>query len=225
MAKQPKLWAAGLICFAGFVASVLIISTSNLKIVLEDAEEGEPTQYYTTAFPPGQRKGVGPGLSFGDPVLNKYNKFRFVLPCVKKGNCPSDKDTSYLDWKNLKQYSPTTDEQLGHELDFLASDLESQKKVCEDGFAGYDDDVKRCSDKATRKTCYKYEALAHICEESADRQINSLEGTKYFDSKFLLKSCASDSRKTLTDTCKEAEKLPGVNVQHWPWQGHMTDDI
>ena len=46
---------------------------------------------------------AGPGLSFGDPVLNKYNKFRFVLPCVRKGNCPKPEDEAYLDWKSLKQ--------------------------------------------------------------------------------------------------------------------------
>lgn len=45
----------------------------------------------------------GPGLRFGDPVLNKYNKFRFVLPCMKKGNCPKPEDDKYLDWKHLKQ--------------------------------------------------------------------------------------------------------------------------
>ncbi len=46
---------------------------------------------------------TGPGLSFGDPILNKYNKFRFVLPCVRKGNCPKPEDEAYLDWKSLKQ--------------------------------------------------------------------------------------------------------------------------
>ena len=37
------------------------------------AEAGdEEAEYYHSTFPTTNRKGIGPGLSFGDPVLNKY---------------------------------------------------------------------------------------------------------------------------------------------------------
>lgn len=51
------------------------------------------------------------------------------------------------------------------------------------------------NEQAKRAICYHYEALSQTCDESNARQTNAFEGSKYFDSKYLLKACASDSRK------------------------------
>ena len=39
---------------------------------LAEAGDEEAAEYYHSTFPTTNRKGIGPGLSFGDPVLNKY---------------------------------------------------------------------------------------------------------------------------------------------------------
>ncbi len=119
--RRSVAFVGGIIA-SGFVFCAVVIHSGSLRVALEDEPVEEPKDYYMTAFPPGGRKGVGkninferlsfrhehsfetgPAFRFGDPVLNKYNKFRFVLPCVKKGNCPSPEDEKYLDWKELKQ--------------------------------------------------------------------------------------------------------------------------
>ena len=121
--NRKAICFVGGIVASGFLFCAVIIRSGVGRVTLDDPVE-EPKDYYITAFPPGGRKGIGnnksvhedivvvmtnmlagPGLSFGDPVLNKYNKFRYVLPCTKKGNCPKPEDEAYLDWKSLKQVS------------------------------------------------------------------------------------------------------------------------
>ncbi len=99
----------------------------------------------------------------------------------------------------------------------MASELEAQTKICEEGYAGYQEDIDQCSAKvqimcddispeqsvlsvssqARRAICYRYEALSQICDESQREQQNSFDGTKYFNSAYLLKSCTEDSRTVL----------------------------
>jgi hypothetical protein len=50
-----------------------------------------------------------------------------------------------------------------------------------------------------------------------------MQGTVYFDEAFQLKACTNDVRMAFLDMCKEAEKIPGINVDHWPWQGHSMN--
>ena len=40
---------------------------------------------------------------------------------------------------------------------------------------------------------------------------------------FELKTCTNDVRVALLEMCAEAEKIPGINVDHWPWQGHSLN--
>ena len=54
----------------------------------EEAEDNEEENYFHSSFPTTNRKGIGPGLSAGDPVLNKLNKYKMApKACILTGNC------------------------------------------------------------------------------------------------------------------------------------------
>ena len=52
---------------------------------------------------------------------------------------------------------------------------------------------------------------------------NELDGSYYFDQAFALKTCSNDVHDALLGMCAEAERMPGINVDHWPWQGHSLN--
>ena len=52
---------------------------------------------------------------------------------------------------------------------------------------------------------------------------NHLDHTYYFDKKYELTTCTNEVRTALLEMCAEAEKIPGINVDHWPWQGHSLN--
>jgi hypothetical protein len=83
----------------------------------DSSEDASEENYYHSSFPTTNRKGIGPGLSFGDPVLNRLNKYKMAPPaCLAKGNCVEEGDTSHDDWRALKQRSPTADEDMEHQV-------------------------------------------------------------------------------------------------------------
>ena len=54
----------------------------------EEEEDGDEENYFHSSFPTTNRKGIGPGLSAGDPVLNKLNKYKMApKACILTGNC------------------------------------------------------------------------------------------------------------------------------------------
>ena len=44
---------------------------------------------------------------------------------------------------------------------------------------------------------------------------NELDHTYYFDKKYELTTCTNEVRTALLEMCAEAEKIPGINVDHW----------
>ena len=52
---------------------------------------------------------------------------------------------------------------------------------------------------------------------------NEMDNTYYFDKKHELKTCKNEVRTALLEMCAEAEKIPGISVDHWPWQGHSLN--
>ena len=81
--------------------------THKLEESGEDAEEN----YLHSSFPTTNRKGLGPGLSVGDPVLNKWMKYKMAPPaCILSGNCVEEGYDGHDDWRNLKQVQDTVDE-------------------------------------------------------------------------------------------------------------------
>ena len=62
-----------------------VVKTNQLEE--EDGNEDEEN-YFHSSFPTTNRKGIGPGLSAGDPVLNKLNKYKMApKACILTGNC------------------------------------------------------------------------------------------------------------------------------------------
>ena len=48
---------------------------------------------------------------------------------------------------------------MGHEFDFMASELEAHAKICSDSYAGFDADIDLCTSKAipTKFICFVIE--------------------------------------------------------------------
>ncbi len=55
--------------------------------------------------------------------------------------------TSLLD---LWQDPQDADSQMTREFNFMASELDAQAKICEEGYAGYQEDIDQCSAKVER---------------------------------------------------------------------------
>ena len=54
----------------------------------EEGGDEDEENYFHSSFPTTNRKGIGPGLSAGDPVLNKLNKYKMApKACILTGNC------------------------------------------------------------------------------------------------------------------------------------------
>eukprot|EP00960_Hanusia_phi_P028232 747273-Hanusia_phi.AAC.2 len=189
---------------------------------LSAATQTEPAEeYYHSAFPTSGRKGIGPGLSFGDPVLNKKNKYKMQpKACVLRGDCDKEGSEAYLDWRNLKQVRRSADEQMEEQLTILFKRTGMNLKDCQDGFEEDEEMVEKCQRKVARDLCYKFESLANTCKMSNDSRMNREDQTVYFDKYYNLKACKTDTYKAMSHMCSEVEKLPGIVVSHWPWQGH-----
>ncbi|EKX44826.1 hypothetical protein GUITHDRAFT_139451 [Guillardia theta CCMP2712] len=188
------------------------------------AKSGPKEEYYHSAFPTNGRKGIGPGLSFGDPVLNKKNKYKMQpRACVLRGDCDKEGSEAYLDWRNLKQVHRSADEQMEEQLTILFKRTGMSLKDCQDGFEEDEKMVEKCQRKAARDLCYKFESLSHTCKMSANSRINREDQTVYFDKSYNLKACKTDTYKAMSQMCSEVEKLPGIVVSHWPWQGHSMN--
>ena len=48
---------------------------------------------------------------------------------------------------DLLQDPQDADSQMTREFNYMASELEAQAKICEEGYAGYQEDIDRCSAK------------------------------------------------------------------------------
>ena len=71
--------------------------------------------------------------------------------------------------------------------------------------------------------CYMYESMSQLCDSTLEQRKNELDHTYYFDKKYELTTCTNEVRTALLEMCAEAEKIPGINVDHWPWQGHSLN--
>ena len=192
--------------------------------MLDEAGEDDEENYLHSSFPTTNRKGVGPGLSAGDPVLNKENKYKMAPPaCILTGNCVEEGDDSHDDWRNLKQVADTADEDMEDQLDYLFRMTEMSLEACEEGYGEDEEKLEACEKKETRKMCYTFESMSQLCDLTLKQRQNELDNTYYFDKQFELKTCTNDVRVALLEMCAEAEKIPGINVDHWPWQGHSLN--
>jgi len=55
---------------------------------LAEEEDASEQNFFHSSFPTSNRKGIGPGLAGGDPVLNKLNKYKMApKACILTGNC------------------------------------------------------------------------------------------------------------------------------------------
>ena len=70
---------------------------------------------------------------------------------------------------------------------------------------------------------YVYQSLSETCDTAKEQRFNRLDGTYYFTENELPKSCTSAQRTRLLELCRPAEKLPGLAVSHWPWQGQSLN--
>lgn len=191
---------------------------------LEEEDEDEEENYYHSSFPTTNRKGLGPGLSAGDPVLNKLNKYKMApKACILTGNCVEEGDDSHDDWRNLKQVADTADEDMEDQLDYLFRMSELHLEACEEGYGEDEEKLEACEKKETRKMCYTFESMSQLCDYTLEQRKNEMDDTYYFDKEFELKTCTNDVRVALLEMCAEAEKIPGINVDHWPWQGHSLN--
>jgi len=190
----------------------------------EEEEDGDEENYFHSSFPTTNRKGIGPGLSAGDPVLNKLNKYKMApKACILTGNCVEEGDDSHDDWRNLKQVSDTADADMEDQLTYLFRMAELSLEACEEGYGDDEEAQEKCEKKETRKMCYMYESMSQLCDSTLEQRKNELDHTYYFDKKYELTTCTNEVRTALLEMCAEAEKIPGINVDHWPWQGHSLN--
>jgi len=94
---------------------------------------------------------------------------------------------------------------------------------CQEGFPDEEVLMERCEKKAVRHMCGKFESMNQLCDYTAQQRKNEMDGTYYFDEGMLPKTCSGDVRASLLEMCTEAEKIPGISVDHWPWQGHSLN--
>jgi len=209
--QQKKLRASKLMAVA---------KTHKLAEEEDDSEEN----YYHSSFPTTNRKGIGPGLSGGDPVLNKLNKYKMApKACILTGNCVEEGDDSHDDWRNLKQVSDTADEDMEDQLDYLFRMTEMNLEACEEGYGEDEEAQEKCEKKQTRKMCYTFESMSQLCDYTLEQRKNHMDHTYYFDKEFELKTCTNEVRTSLLEMFAGAEKVPGINVDHWPWHGHSLN--
>uniref|UniRef100_A0A6T8BFL6 Uncharacterized protein n=1 Tax=Cryptomonas curvata TaxID=233186 RepID=A0A6T8BFL6_9CRYP len=183
-----------------------------------DDEAGQEYSYSADPLTFMARKQLGTVFSAGDPVLNANVAVKVTKPCVLNGNCWTEDDAKYLDWRALKQETlgQSVDQQMESQFKKMQLLLEKAAKACEEGFGEDKESAEACTAKESRRICNRYETLAHNCAESIAARNNTFDGTHYFHEAFLLQSCDGDARKSVEETCKTHEKLPGVNVWHWP---------
>jgi len=62
-----------------------------------------------------------------------------------------------------------------------------------------------------------------VCDSASASRHDVYTATVYFAKSALPKACQSAERKKLVGLCRPAEKLPGVAMSHWPWQGHSIN--
>ena len=157
-------------------------------------------------------------------MLNKYNKYKMAQPaCILNGNCVEEGDDSHDDWRNLKQVTDTADEDMEDQLNYLFRATEIGVENCQEGFPDEEELMERCEKKAVRHMCGKFESMNQLCDYTAQQRKNEMDGTYYFDEGMLPKTCSGDVRASLLEMCTEAEKIPGISVDHWPWQGHSLN--
>eukprot|EP00802_Teleaulax_amphioxeia_P013911 Tamp_13966.p1 GENE.Tamp_13966~~Tamp_13966.p1 ORF type:complete len:389 (-),score=70.77 Tamp_13966:504-1499(-) len=193
---------------------------------------------YRTSTGGQSPKGVGTAR-IGDPVLNKHDKSIYERRCEQDGNCiTSDWRTLSNEWqhddnhrmrqrfwRHTKQVDRSmdisADEDMKAQLDKIISDTEKTIDECRQQFAIVSDEaVVHCEHRAVRHTCYIFESQSQLCDAASASRHNHFDGTVYFARSGLPKACQSQQRKHLMRLCRSAEKVPGVAVSHWPWQGH-----
>jgi len=55
---------------------------------LAEEEDASEQNFFHSSFPTSNRKGIGPGLAGGDPVLNKLNKYKMApKACILTDDC------------------------------------------------------------------------------------------------------------------------------------------
>jgi hypothetical protein len=186
--------------------------THKLEESGEDAEEN----YLHSSFPTTNRKGLGPGLSVGDPVLNKWMKYKMAPPaCILSGNCVEEGYDGHDDWRNLKQVQDTVDEDMEDQLDYLFRSTMSGLEACQEGFGEDEEMVEKCEMKETRKMCYMFESMSQLCDSTLQERKNELDSTYYYHKAYVLKSCTNDVRTALVSLCAQAEKIPVCESFFW----------
>jgi hypothetical protein len=186
---------------------------------VEGAGSHHVGEYYYTSFPGFGRKGIAPGMRFGDPILNRENKFVYYNPCEENDNCWSeDSDEVYKKWKDMKQVAPSTDELMENQLQHAFRVATKNMDACKAAYTHDEEASDKCQHKEARKLCYSFVNLANVCDWTQESRVDSLTGTVYWDEAHELKACKSDAKKSMDDMCKKHTKLPGVSVSHWPWQ-------
>ena len=83
--------------------------------------------------------------------------------------------------------------------------------------------VKHCEHRKVRHTCALFESQNLNCDLASAQRHNLFTNTVYFSKSLLPQSCVSRERVQLIRLCRTAEKLPGVPMSHWPWQGHSLN--
>lgn len=154
----------------------------------------------------------------------RYNKYKMgPKACILTGNCVEEGDTSHDDWRHLKQVPDTADDDMEDQLNYLFRRTEIGLEACGEGYGDDELQQEKCERRQVRKMCNVFESMRQLCDAAVEARRNELDGSYYFDQAFALKTCSNDVHDALLGMCAEAERMPGINVDHWPWQGHSLN--